>query len=154
MLSPRYQECLAEGVKFERFVYDQLERWQGIKLVRPRWDAATQRQRGENLAGWEIKYDRKFRATRQFFIETTERPSTSANWISAGIDHHAINNLVIGDYAGFAVVAASTLNEARRFCVSKETPTARGFVIEVGKLKKLSLVVVGDIVSKSPETLL
>jgi hypothetical protein len=54
MKRPDYDADLAVGLKFEDFVYEQLKVRLGITLERPRWDGKTQRELGENPAGWEI----------------------------------------------------------------------------------------------------
>ena len=125
-----YREKLEEGFEFEDFVLEQL--WDlgwGTIAFRTR---TAQVMRGENLGGFEIKRDGKFRETGNLFVETEERSTSESAWHAAGIDSpHKPRHLVIGDERRFWVLAVNVLQAIRDEgkCAHVRTDTACGFLL-------------------------
>lgn len=130
----RYDADLEAGMEFEDFVYEILY-LHGLPVVAFR--TMRGQRRGENLAGFEIKYDRLFAQTRNLFIETEECPEPGMPLKPAGI--YARDNswlYVIGNRSVLFFFAHTTLRELHRWqrdgrlvLERKSLPTARGFVL-------------------------
>lgn len=103
-----YSERLALGKSYEQFVYDVL--WSLGWATLPYHDPKLQSMSGENKAGWEIKLDRHFRNTGNFFIETHERHSEMhQHWRPAGVCEGTANHIIIGDRRGFYILSVPVL---------------------------------------------
>lgn len=143
----RYAADLEAGLAFEDFVYEVLY-LRGLPIVAFR--TAQGQRRGENLAGFEVKYDRKFAQTRRLFIETAECPRPGMKLAPAGI--YADDNswmYVIGNRSILFLFAHSTLRflhelklrGAWRF-ERTEIPTARGFLLPESAARRFAARVI------------
>lgn len=136
-LHASYLSNLDQAKDFEDFVFDTMLHERRL-VVGGYKSRHYQVLHGESATGVEVKLDLEFRNTGNLFIETTERPSVSADWKPAGI-YHAADPwlLVIGDFATFWVLATQTLRNIHDTAVCREvtnkSDTGKGFLLPVCK---------------------
>jgi len=126
----KYAECLEAGQRFEDFVTDVLYR-NGIPVV---GHASRQYQlRGENKAGIEIKFDRRFAETRNLYIETEERSHPDRPHVVQGGIYRPDNSwlYLIGDRSILFIFSKTMLRglHARGSYAPVEIATSRGFLL-------------------------
>ena len=98
LLDEKYEECLEAGLEYQDYVAEQLYN-HGIPLMTYS-SQKYQFLRGENKAGIEIKLDRKFRETGNFYVEIAEKRNCNNDvYVPSGIFRNDNTWLyVIGDY--------------------------------------------------------
>ncbi len=108
-----FQKDLEEGLQFQDFIIDELYK-KGICLMV--YGSKSRQRNSESLNGIEIKFDRKFRQTGNFFIECFSYSYQHFLKTSEVIFHEsgilkADNTwlFVIGDFKGFYVIPKKTL---------------------------------------------
>ncbi len=84
--------------------------------------------------GMEIKYDRVFRKTGNFYIETAEkRRASNPVFLASGIyaPESVCHTYVIGDYDGFVGLSKKTLSAMcqQDICPASGNDTSRGFLL-------------------------
>lgn len=125
-----YEERLAAGEDFENLVVDVLYR-NGLPVVA--YKGRRAQQLGENRAGFEIKLDERFAATRNLYIEVAEKSRPSRpDFTPSGVyrdDNTWI--YVIGNRAVLFLFGKRTLQRAHRSgrYEQVETETSRGFLL-------------------------
>ena len=131
MITPEYLECLEAGLSYQDFVIDRLYEV-GIPLISYS-SKKYQTLIGENKAGIEIKFDRKFRETGNFYIETAEKSNArNIDYVPSGIFRSDNTWLyIIGDYQTIYVFSKEQLKKCKDKYRQVETPTSRGFLIPV-----------------------
>lgn len=92
-----YQSNLEAGREYQDFVLDQF-----LKIGMPIVGYSSykyQKEKGETAAGIEIKYDKKFKETRNLYIEYGEKDPGSKEYFQSGILREDNTWLyAIGDY--------------------------------------------------------
>lgn len=128
-----YKNCLEEGLAFQDYVTEKLYNL-GIPLVTYS-SRNYQLGVGENKAGIEIKFDRKFRETGNFYIETAEKADPkNKNYVPSGIYRNDNTWLyLIGDYQTIYVFSKEQLKKCSDKFRKVETPTSKGFLLPVEK---------------------
>jgi len=97
---------------------------------------------GENIQGFEIKFDHLFRKTGNLYIEIMEKSNSSLEFYSdSGINRHDNTWIYcVGDYEGIFLMQKSVLvamNEKGSFkFVENGTKTSKGFLLPVTDAKK------------------
>lgn len=130
-----YQEMLEHGLQYQDFVVEQLYKC-GLPIVSYS-SKKYQCTVGENKPGFEIKFDRKFRSTGNFYIETAEKSNpNNKQFIDSGIyrDDNAWL-YIIGDYEDIFVFSKrqlKTLYESENLHIKKQQiATSKGYTIPV-----------------------
>jgi|2_EtaG_2_1085320.scaffolds.fasta_scaffold04242_5 hypothetical protein len=90
---------------------------------------------GENTAGIEIKYDKRFRQTGNLYIEVAEKSHpNNPKWVYSGI-YRADNSwlYLIGDYKGYWLFGVGALVEMHKCGEFRfvTTGTSQGFLLPV-----------------------
>ena len=132
-MTNEYKEKLEVGLEYQDFVIYQLYR-RGIPLVcygskKHQW------KYGETFGGFEIKYDRRFRETGNFYIETAEKSDKhNLNFIKSGI-YRDDNTWIwcIGDYETLFFLSKRHLitMHKKKQRQEVETSTSKGFLLPV-----------------------
>ena len=93
-----YNDMLKEGLEYQDFIFDLLYKL-GLPLISYS-SKMYQINKGENKSGIEIKYDKKFSKTGNFWIEFLEKSNVNnEKWIKSGIDRDDNTWLyLMGDY--------------------------------------------------------
>ena len=150
-----YRRNLEEGQEFQDFVALVLYRHHGIVLVNFQSKAA-QATMGENLAGFEIKNDRKFNETRRVFIEIAEKGDPSwTDFVPSGIYRKDSWIYVVGDRKILFLFPinqlvrmhqSGTYEEKEGWLPGATGPTSRGFLLPeaVARDAAAKIVVVGE----------
>ena len=139
-MNQNYKNCLEAGLAFQDYVTEKLYNL-GIPLVT--YSSRNYQLGGENKAGIEIKFDRKFRETGNFYIETAEKADPkNKNYVPSGIYRNDNTWLyIIGDYQNIYVFSKEQLKKVKDKFKQVETPTSRGFLLPVeGALKFLVIL--------------
>lgn len=142
-MTEEYKNNLIAGTQFQDYVAEALAR-DGIRISVYTSQAAQ--LNGENMAGIEIKLDRKFRHTGNLYIEYEEK-SKASNWtyVKSGILREDNSWLyLIGDYDGVYLLPIKNLrrifngakegNEKFRDIRFTEQDTSRGMLLPISKL--------------------
>ena len=102
-LDEYYRNQLKNGTEFQDFVFDVLYD-HGLPLISYS-SKKYQIEKGENKAGIEIKYDKKFAKSGCFWIEIAEKKcKNNPHWIASGI-YRTDNSwlYLIGNYEVFYI---------------------------------------------------
>lgn len=132
-MSKYYAEKLNLGLEFQDFIFDKLYEI-GLPLISYS-SKKYQVEKGENKAGFEIKYDMMFRKTGNFWIEVAEKSNpNNPKWIPSGI--HRDDNAwlyIIGDYEEIYIFAKQhlLLIESQYEIFENKMKTSRGFKLPV-----------------------
>jgi len=99
-----------------------------------------QNELGENLQGFEIKFDRLFRQTNNLYIEVAEKSNPSnMNYVKSGIFRNDNSWIyAIGDYEGIYLIQKKVLKsmyEKNRFKEVKK-PTSIGMLLPLYEADK------------------
>lgn len=78
-----YKNKLQEGNNYEKFI-GKIMRRIGMPII-PIVTKVGQNYLGENLNGYEIKYDGRMKTTGNVYIETAEKKSWNKLWVDSGI---------------------------------------------------------------------
>jgi len=139
-LNNYYKEMLKLGLEYQDFVVEQLYK-NGLPIVSYS-SKMYQIKMGENKPGFEIKFDRKFKETGNFYIETFEKSDArNPNFIRSGIFRDDNTWLyIVGDYFSIFVFSKKQLRliyetKSRKIKLVT-TPTSKGFLLPVGYAKK------------------
>lgn len=137
--SNNYSQNLALGQEFQDFVAVQFS-----KLGIPITSFASkkyQNTKGENLQGFEIKFDRKFRTTGNLWIELQEKTKAeNLNWIDSGILRTDNTRFyVMGDYAGVYLMQKKALVviSTKETIIENLSKTSRGFLLKIDRAARL-----------------
>ncbi len=143
MITAEYRKKLVAGLEYQDFVVECLYA-AGLPII----SYSSKRYQtliGENKAGLEIKFDRRFRTTHNFWIETAEksRPD-NPRWVPSGIFRDDNTWLyLMGDYVEIFVFAKRQLRwlyewdtDGRPHYPRKDIPTSRGFLLPVDDARK------------------
>jgi len=128
-----YKEQLKSGLHFQDFVIEKLYEM-GIPLISYS-SKEYQIIHGENKAGVEIKFDKKFRTTGNFYIEVYEKSNANnQNFVKSGILRNDNTWLwAQGDFETIYIFSKKQLiilyNSSKFKKV--ETLTSKGFLIPV-----------------------
>jgi len=140
MMSEEYSACLEAGLTYQDFVVEKLYD-AGIPLISYS-SKKYQALRGENKAGIEIKFDRKFRNTGNFYIETAEKSNPqNKEYIPSGIFRSDNTWLyIVGDYETIYVFSKEQLKKCKNKFQQVETPTSRGFLIPIKEAQRFLVI--------------
>lgn len=135
-----YEEKLLAGEEYEDFIAEKLWGY-GIPIIGFK-SRKFQIDRGENLLGLEIKFDRKMNETGNIYIETHEKSHPdNPDYTDSGIYRNDNSWLYgIGNYDKFFIFSKKYLqriieNSTNNGCYEKKTPTSRGVVILIEKAR-------------------
>jgi hypothetical protein len=134
-----YKYQLNAGLEFQDFVVDRLYS-EGIVIVTYA-SRRYQNSRGENRIGVEIKLDKKFRETKNLYIETAEKAHPSRlDYVSSGICRSDNSWLyAIGDYQQVYLFSKKYLLWLSPQFRSVETPTSQGFLLPLEEAQRHAL---------------
>ena len=92
-----------------------------------------QNEKGENLQGFEIKYDRNFRKTGNLYIEVAEKSDPdNYRFIESGIFRNDNSWIyLVGDYNGFYLMQKKILKAiyGKNIYKNVETKTSKGMLL-------------------------
>lgn len=133
-----YRKNLIAGLHYQDLVVERLYEI-GIPIISYS-SKEFQNIHGENRAGIEIKFDRKFRETGNLYFEIAEksRPENK-DYIPSGI--YRMDNswlYVIGDETEFFIFSKKQLkllHQSKKY-LPKQTPTSMGFIMPVEDARK------------------
>lgn len=130
-----YKNKLQQGLEYQDFIACEFAKI-GIPLTSFS-SKKYQYQKGENLQGYEIKNDQKFRQTGNLWIEIAEKKEASHKvWYDSGIKR-SDNTIfyVIGDYKGAFIMQKSILSafaDKGRYKIRvNNNQTSKGFLLPV-----------------------
>lgn len=109
-MSPYYRQCHEDALEFQDFVCRKLITI-GV-LIQNYSSRKYQHEHGENVQGFEIKYDRRLEKTGNVFFETAEKATDrSGDFVPSGIlrQNHWI--YVIGNYKELFLFDSNRLRE-------------------------------------------
>jgi hypothetical protein len=133
-----YDDQLNEGLEFQDYVLTKFVKELGISVSNYS-SKKYQYNVGENLQGIEIKYDKKFSETGNFYIEVAEKSNpNNNNYIQSGIFRKDNTWLyVIGNYSDIYIFSKDQLKLLYQSAKFKEvkTPTSIGFLLPISKAK-------------------
>jgi len=134
MVMSYYQAQLNEGLEFQDFCSIQFAKI-GIPITNFS-SKKYQLEKGENMQGYEFKFDKKFRKTGNFWIETEERSNINKEYIKSGINRND-NTIfyVIGDYSGVYLMQKKVLIfiQGHYKIIENNVKTSRGYLLSVTK---------------------
>ena len=124
-----YEDRLAEGQKFEEYIKKVFFERFAINLDFTGKD--NQNLIGETLQGIEVKFDNRFKETRNIYIEVAEKTNPANDeYIKSGIYREDNTWLyVIGDYDTLYMFSKKHLKLLKDKCQSVITPTSMGFLV-------------------------
>jgi hypothetical protein len=131
-MTENYKEMLQKGLEYQDFVTDVLINELGIALS-SYGSTKYQYTKGENKQGFEIKFDDKYKATNNLYIETEEKSNKlNLYFVASGIFRNDNTWLfVIGNYEEIFIFSKKHLKlmfASKKFR-SVETETSKGFLI-------------------------
>ena len=124
-----YEDRLAEGQKFEEYIGKLFFERFAINLDFTGKD--NQNLIGETLQGIEIKFDNRFKETRNIYIEVAEKTNPNNDeYVKSGIYREDNTWLyVIGDYQTIYMFSKKHLKLLKDKCHPVNTPTSMGFLV-------------------------
>lgn len=129
-----YKTKLEEGLVFQDVVSQQLVMLKSITLT-PLTSHIGQLQKGETLQGFEIKYDRLFRETKNLYIEYAEKSDPkNMSYVPSGILRNDNTWMYcVGDYEGLYLMQKKVLLMLKESnsVEHKQTSTSKGFVLPI-----------------------
>ena len=148
-----YKGKLKQGLEYQDFIFEKLY-YKGIATISYA-SKKYQVEKGENKAGFEIKFDDRLKETGNLYIEVAEKSDAgNREFIPSGI-YRSDNTwlYIIGDYSKVYIFAKNQLQKVYRSKKYEEfggryidsVPTSRGFTIpakyaeEVLAIKVISL---------------
>lgn len=128
-----YNQQLTDGLEYQDFVAEQL-----YSIGLPLFNFSSKKyqiEHGENKLGIEIKNDRQFRKTGNFWIEISEKSNPSkAQYYPSGI--YRCDNTwlyIIGDYNEIFIFSKALLrqlyNTGKYKTLENNTKTSQGFLL-------------------------
>ena len=137
-----YKERLLDGKNYEKFVCKVLKNKMNLSIDIFE-NVQDQYNIGESQQGFEIKYDKLHKKTKNIFIEVSEKTNkNNFNYINSGIyrnDNSWI--LLIGNYNVIYFFGISTLKllfETNRF-KKITTETSKGFLLNQEDIEKYNI---------------
>lgn len=139
-----YKDQLEDGLQFQDFVFDVLYEY-GIPLISYS-SKKYQVEKGENKAGIEIKYDKQFIKTGNFWIELYEKSHPSKKkWIASGILRDDNTWLyLIGNYDVFYIFPKKYLkliSNQFHILVNKRK-TSKGFLLDIKRADTIAAKII------------
>lgn len=136
-----YQKKLEQGIEYQDFVVERLYDV-GLPII-SYGSKKYQHLIGENKAGFEIKYDTKFKETGNFYIETDEKSHPdNPRYVRSGVYRNDNTWLyIIGDYYNiyiFGKIQLQFLDESGKFR-KVQTDTSIGYLLDLKRAKKYVL---------------
>jgi hypothetical protein len=136
--STYYQSQLEESCQYQDFVADKLYE-HGIILINYT-SKEYQQKKGENKLGLEIKHDKKFRTTGNFWIELKEKSNpVNASYVDSGI-YRSDNTWIyaIGDYNTVYLFGKKMLSylSSKYELRENNTKTSVGYLLPVADADK------------------
>lgn len=133
-------QLMEVGNKYQDFVMEKLYKM-GLPLLMYS-SLEFQRSHGENMAGIEIKLDRKYKRYDSHYIEISERTNAKQNFRDSGIFRNDNSWLfLIGDYEEANIFSIRQLrsfyNKNNKSVVC--TKTSKGFILSRNEIEKLKL---------------
>ncbi len=132
-----YEEKLKSGLEFQDFVAVEFSKI-GIPITSFS-SKKFQINKGENLQGFEIKNDEKFRQTGNFWIELKERTTEEKPYTPSGIFRTDNTRFfVIGDYKGVFLIQKKILRllSSKYKQIENNRKTSIGFLLPVKDAEK------------------
>lgn len=138
-----YKECLQKGLEFQDFVSSLLLKELGLPLTAFN-SKKYQYSLGENAQGIEIKFDDKYKATGNIYIETHEKADPERdNYTESGIYRNDNSWLyLIGNYSEVFIFSKKILhlldsaNQDRKQFKQVQTKTSIGFLLPKSDAEK------------------
>lgn len=136
-----YKDRFFEGTDFQDYCVDRL--YDKGFVVIPFSSRKYQILYGESKTGVEFKYDKRFRKTGNFYIETHAKPKNSTEFHEEGI--YRDDNTIfwcIGDYEGFYLLSKKQLKQIHKKGIMHEvaTDTSKGFLLPVEYAQKYLVI--------------
>jgi hypothetical protein len=124
-----YDDKLKEGLEFENFLKDVFFDELAINLDFTGKD--NQNQVGETLQGIEVKFDNRYKETRNLYIEVAEKTNpNNPNYVKSGVFRDDNTWLyAIGNYERIFIFAKKTLIQIKDKFPAVVTETSMGFLI-------------------------
>ena len=128
-----YKDQLTDAQEFQDFVAEKL-----YQIGLPLFNYTSKKyqyEHGENKLGVEIKFDKKFQATGNLWIELAEKSSPAkVSYINSGIQRNDNTWLyLIGNYQTIFIFAKSLLFQLSRMekykIIENNHKTSRGFLL-------------------------
>ena len=139
-----YEEKLQQGLEFQDFVTDIL--FNELFIPLSSYQSRKYQLKGENKQGIEIKFDDKFKATGNVYIEISEKSNANnINFIESGIYRNDNTWLyIIGDYSILFIFGKEMLKLMHKKKRYKEVqiPTSKGFLIPKIDAEKYALKII------------
>lgn len=131
-MTENYAKMLEKGLQYQDFVSELLFKDLGIPLVAYQ-SRKYQMSTGENIQGFEIKFDDMMSKTSNIYIEISEKSSPDKlNYIDSGIYRNDNSWLyIIGNYNLLYIFSKNILvllHKSNRYKMVK-TATSKGFLI-------------------------
>lgn len=137
-----YNQQLQESSEYEDLVCDTLSEKLGM-VLRTYKSKKSQYENGENKAGFEIKYDKRFKETGNLYIEVAEKANPeNKNYVASGIfrdDNTWV--YVIGDKETIFIFTKRILKALKDKFQHKVTPTSMGFIISEEQARRYAEIV-------------
>lgn len=133
-----YKEQLNDGLEFQDFCSIKFAE-RGIPITNFS-SKKYQQTKGENLQGYEFKFDKQFRKTGNFWIELAEKSNAeNSNYINSGILRNDNTMFyIIGDYEGVYLMQKKILIIiSERYSIRENNmKTSKGFLFPVEKARE------------------
>jgi len=131
-MTENYAKCLEKGLQFQDFITDVLIKELGISLSTYN-SKKFQYLKGENKQGFEIKFDDKFKITKNIYIEIAEKSNPkNYEYVKSGIYRNDNTWLyLIGDYECIYIFSKKHLQLMHNMNKYKlvKTSTSQGFLV-------------------------
>jgi len=141
-MTENYAKCLEKGLQFQDFITDVLIKELGISLSTYN-SKKFQYLKGENKQGFEIKFDDKFKITKNIYIEIAEKSNPkNYEYVKSGIYRNDNTWLyLIGDYECIYIFSKKHLQLMHNMNKYKlvQTLTSQGFLVPEQECNKYSI---------------
>jgi hypothetical protein len=132
---------LKDGEQYQRYINECLVAV-GSSSFHTYTTKEDQRNKGENVEGVEVKYDKKVSSTGNLWIEVSEKTDPSHHhFVPNGIYSKHAKYYFIGNYNiayFFDVETLRGLHQNKRYTeITNNTGTSRGFLLPVADLKNI-----------------
>jgi len=134
-----YDDELISGIAYQEHVTKFLNEHAGMNIKNYE-TKEEQYNIGENDAGIEIKFDKKFSITRRFWIETQERTSRFTSYVPSGIFRcDNSTDYLIGDYNTAFLFDKKVLQNISGDFEEEENHkfTSKAFFLPISKAKEI-----------------
>jgi hypothetical protein len=138
-----YNKKLEQGLEYQDFLLEKLYEL-GIATISYS-SKKYQMGKGENKAGFEIKFDDIMRSSNNIYIETAERSSTNREYVASGIFRSDNTWLyIIGDYDTVFIFGKKHLQNAyhsgKYKTIENKMRTSKGFLLPKSYAEKVLAV--------------